>query len=58
MPAYARAWLVVLGYPDQALTRSHEALTLARELAHPFSLAIRSVLDALMLHQFRRRGAS
>ena len=28
-----------LGYPDQALQRSHEALTLAQELAHPFSLA-------------------
>ncbi len=26
-------WL--LGYPDQALQRSHEALTLAQELAHP-----------------------
>jgi predicted ATPase len=30
-------WL--LGYPDQALRRSHEALTLAQELSHPFSLA-------------------
>ena len=28
-----------LGYPDQALQRSHEALTLARELAHPASVA-------------------
>ena len=28
-----------LGYPDQALKRSHEALTLAQELSHPFSLA-------------------
>src|SRR5262249_40075793 len=26
-----------LGYPDQAVQRSHEALTLARELAHPTS---------------------
>jgi len=26
-----------LGYPDQALARSHEALILARELSHPFS---------------------
>ena len=29
-----------LGYPDQALKRSHEALTLAQELSHPFSLAM------------------
>jgi predicted ATPase len=28
-----------LGYPDQALARGHEALILARELSHPFSLA-------------------
>ena len=29
----------VLGYPDQAWQRRDEALALARELAHPFSLA-------------------
>ena len=46
-------WL--LGYPDQALQRSHEALTLAQELAHPLSLAY--ALDcAAMLHQFRREA--
>jgi predicted ATPase len=28
-----------LGYPDQALQRSHEALTLAQELSNPFKLA-------------------
>jgi TOMM system kinase/cyclase fusion protein len=28
----------VLGYPDQALKRSHEALTLAQDLSHPLSL--------------------
>src|SRR5207302_1897628 len=28
-----------LGYPDQALKRSNEMLTFARELSHPFSLA-------------------
>src|SRR5262249_50814678 len=27
-----------LGYPDHARERSHEALTRARELAHPFTL--------------------
>jgi hypothetical protein len=29
-------WL--LGYPEQALQRSHEALTLAQELSHSYSL--------------------
>jgi predicted ATPase len=33
------AWcLWLLGYPAQAEQRSHEALTLAQELAHPFTL--------------------
>lgn len=42
-----------LGYPDQALEKSHEALALARDLSHPFSMA--AALDyAAMLHQFRR----
>ena len=45
--AYAAVTLWWLGYPDQALQRSHEALTLARELAHPFSLGIRPVLCGL-----------
>jgi predicted ATPase len=44
-------WL--LGYPDQALQRSHEALTLAQELAHPFGLAV-ALNMAAALHQFRR----
>ncbi len=44
-----------LGYPEQALRRSHEALTLARELVHPYSLA--HALDyAAALHQYRREG--
>ena len=44
-------WL--LGYPDQALQRGREALTLARQLAQPFSLAF--ALDwAAWLHQLRR----
>ncbi len=29
-----------LGYPDQALKRVHEAIALAQELSHPFSLAL------------------
>jgi predicted ATPase len=48
------AWtLWYLGYPDQGLTRSHEAVTLAQQRAHPFSLGF--VLSmAAMFHQFRR----
>jgi predicted ATPase len=42
-----------LGYPEQALKRSHEALTLAQQLAHPYSLA--SALGyAAILHSCRR----
>jgi predicted ATPase len=50
---YAGLTLWWLGYPDQALQRSHEALTLARELAHPFSLGY-ALFFAGWLHQFRR----
>ena len=54
---FSRAWmshtLWHLGYPAQALTRSHEALALAEEHAHPFSQAI-ALAYAVMLHQFRR----
>jgi predicted ATPase len=50
------AWpLWKLGYPEQALTRSNEAITLAQELSHPLSLA--AALDyAAMLHYSRREG--
>jgi DNA-binding SARP family transcriptional activator len=37
--AYAACCLWSLGYPEQALQRSQEALTLARELDHAFTLA-------------------
>ena len=36
--AYDACCLWVLGYPDQALKRSQETLTLALELNHPFTL--------------------
>ncbi|HEV8712676.1 MAG TPA: adenylate/guanylate cyclase domain-containing protein [Candidatus Binatia bacterium] len=50
------AWaLWLLGYPDQALKRSHEAITLAQDLSHPTSLAA-ALLAAAELHQFRREG--
>jgi len=48
------AWtLWLLGYPDQALHRSHEALGLAQELAHPHSVAFAFSLAA-WLHRLRR----
>jgi predicted ATPase len=53
--SYAARALWFLGYPDQALKRSHEALALARDLAHPFSLAY-ALTCAAALHQFRREG--
>jgi predicted ATPase len=37
--ANAARVLWLLGYPEQALARLHEALALAHELLHPFSLA-------------------
>jgi predicted ATPase/class 3 adenylate cyclase len=45
----------VLGYPDQALQSIHEALALAQELTHPFSLVYALTITTL-LHQFRREG--
>jgi predicted ATPase len=53
--SYAAVTLWLLGYPDQALQRSHEALTLAQEVAHPFSLAYARFFAAL-LHFFRREA--
>jgi len=46
----ARA-LWILGYPDQALKRAQEALTLAMELSHPFSLAFALFWSAWVYHQ-------
>jgi class 3 adenylate cyclase/predicted ATPase len=44
-----------LGYPDQALKRSRQALTLACELSHPQSLAF-ALFPAGMVHHLRREG--
>jgi predicted ATPase len=52
---FAAMVLWLLGYSEQAMERSHEALTLARDRANPHSLA--SVLVwAAWLHQLRREG--
>jgi class 3 adenylate cyclase/predicted ATPase len=50
------AWtLWYLGYPDQGLARSHEAVTLAQQVAHPFSLVL-ALSAAAVFHQLRREG--
>jgi DNA-binding winged helix-turn-helix (wHTH) protein/class 3 adenylate cyclase/tetratricopeptide (TPR) repeat protein len=50
------AWtLWTLGYPDQALSRSYEAIALAQELAHPYSLAF-ALHFAALVHQYRREA--
>ena len=47
------AWaLWCLGYRDQGLTRIDEALTLAQQVAHPFSLGY-ALICAAVLHQLR-----
>jgi DNA-binding SARP family transcriptional activator/predicted ATPase len=51
------SWVLwFLGYPDQALKRSQEALALAQKLDHPFSLAFALSIAGATLHLFRREG--
>jgi predicted ATPase/DNA-binding winged helix-turn-helix (wHTH) protein len=54
---YARAmegWVLwLLGYPEQALQRSQDALGLARAHAHPFTLSI-TLATVALLQQMRR----
>jgi predicted ATPase len=40
LTSYLARALWMLGYPEQARRRMHEGLALARELAHPFTLAL------------------
>jgi predicted ATPase len=48
------AWtLWLLGYPDQGLTRTQEAVILAQQRAHPFSLSL-ALSAAALFHQCRR----
>jgi class 3 adenylate cyclase/predicted ATPase len=51
--ALAAMTLWFLGYPEQALARLHEALALAQDLSHPFSLAYARCRGAFVL-QFCR----
>ncbi len=47
-------WL--LGYPDQALKRSQEALALAQGLDHPLALGLALGGAGILFHQFRRNA--
>jgi predicted ATPase len=48
------AWILwIFGYPDQALKRIHDALGLAQETSHSFSLVL-ALACATWVHLFRR----
>jgi predicted ATPase len=44
-----------LGYPDQAVQRSREALALAQEVHHPFSIALAQAYAAMLQQLCRER---
>jgi len=50
---YAALSLWLLGYPDQALHRSQEALTLVHAMSRPF-LSAYTLTAVVLLHQLRR----
>ncbi|MCI0454274.1 MAG: AAA family ATPase [Candidatus Dadabacteria bacterium] len=52
---YAAWTMWLMGYPDQAIKKSLEAMTLAKEQSHPYSLAIAHVFSSC-IHQFRRES--
>ena len=56
--AYEVCCLWCLGYPDQAWKRSEEALSLARKLGHPFSLADVVCFAGCLFHEMRWDGKS
>jgi predicted ATPase len=51
--SFAAQTLWSLGYLDQGLARSQEAVTLAQQMAHPFSLSF-ALCGAAICHQLRR----
>jgi len=51
--SYSALCLWLMGLPDQALTRGKDALTLAQQLKHPFSVAFAQCCFAFV-SQFRR----
>jgi DNA-binding SARP family transcriptional activator/predicted ATPase len=54
--AWASWALWFLGYPDRALERSREALALASELDHPFTLGFALNIAGSLFHQLRREN--
>jgi DNA-binding SARP family transcriptional activator/predicted ATPase len=52
--SYTSRALWFLGYPEQALKRSREALAVAQERNHPYSLADAQSTGGAMVHLFRR----
>jgi predicted ATPase/DNA-binding SARP family transcriptional activator len=52
--AYDACCLWCLGYPEQALSKSQEAMALARALDHPFSLAEIIFLAGCLFHAMHR----
>src|SRR5262249_8962133 len=53
--SFAARALCSLGYPDQALARNQQAVTLAQQRAHPYSLSF-ALGNAAIFHQLRREG--
>ena len=51
--AWASWSLWMLGYPESALTKSHESLTAAQALSHGYSLGLALYMSAI-LHQYRQ----
>jgi TOMM system kinase/cyclase fusion protein len=51
--SFSASTLWYLGYPDQGLVRSQEAVILAQQIAHPFTLGF-TLCWAAQFHQFRR----
>jgi predicted ATPase len=50
------AWtLWFLGYPDQGLVQNDEAVILAQQIDHPFSLCV-ALINAALSHQYRQEG--
>jgi class 3 adenylate cyclase/predicted ATPase len=53
--SHAARTMWLLGYSDQGLARNDEAITLAQQTAHPFSLGY-ALSSAAIFHQCRREG--
>ncbi len=52
---YAAWTMSLMGYADQAMRKSNEAMAVAKEQSHPYSIAIAHVFSSF-LHQFRRES--